>query len=122
MMLTVVFEKLYGVVCRDSINDNIKLNIREIRRITAPNWFMRHVSGSGLSSSFIRIFRQYPLFIPYREMSFRMSGMEARVCARGTATRTELDEDGCESSEMHISYAAIVSQIEERWEKSRKPE
>lgn len=50
-----------------------------------------------------------------------MSGMGARVCARESATRTELDEDGRESSEMHISYAAIVSQIEERWEKSRKP-
>lgn len=47
-----------------------------------------------------------------------MSGMGARVCAKESATRTELDEDRCESSEMHISYAAIVSQIEERWKKA----
>lgn len=46
-----------------------------------------------------------------------MSGMGARVCAKESATRTELDEDRCESSKMHISSAAIVSQIEERWKK-----
>lgn len=72
--------------CQYLINDNIKLNFREIRRITVHNCFVRYcfrIKLGVLRSSFIRVFRQYPLFIPYREMSFRMSGMGAACLREG---------------------------------------